>query len=181
MHNIFLQGESIYLRPLEEEDLTMEYVSWLNDTAVCEFNSHAVFPYTKEKMDAYYDYLQKTQSTNIVLAIIDKNNLTHIGNISLQNIDWINRSAEYAILLGNKSYWGIGVASEASILICDYGFTRLNLHRIYCGTSSKNIGMQKLANKMHMSQEGIRKQAIFKNGEYIDIVEYGVLKNDFKN
>jgi [ribosomal protein S5]-alanine N-acetyltransferase len=179
VYNIFLQGESIYLRPLEQGDLTMEYVAWLNDTEVCEFNSHAVFPYTKEKMESYYQHLQQTSSSNIVLAIIDKSNHNHIGNISLQSINWINRNAEYAILLGEKSYWGKGVASEASILICEYGFSRLNLHRIYCGTSSKNIGMQKLAAKMNMKQEGIRKEAIFKNGEYLDIVEYGVLKNDF--
>lgn len=179
MHNIFLQGESIYLRPLEESDLTMEYVSWLNDTEVCEFNSHAVFPYTKEKMNAYYQHLQQSQASNIVLAIIDNNNQTHIGNISLQGINWVDRNAEYAILLGNKTYWGKGVAAEASILMCEFGFSRLNLHRIYCGTSSKNIGMQKLATKMNMKQEGIRKEAIFKNGEYLDIIEYGVLKNDF--
>ena len=179
MHNIFLQGVSIYLRPLEQGDLTIEYVTWLNDTEVCEFNSHAVFPYTKEKMDAYYQHLQQTSANNIVLAIVDNATHIHIGNISIQNINWINRNAEYAILLGDKSYWGKGVASETSILICEYGFTRLNLHRIYCGTSSKNIGMQKLAAKMNMKQEGIRREAMFKNGEYVDIVEYAVLKNEF--
>ena len=179
MNNIFLQGQSIYLRPLEQGDLTMEYVAWLNDSEVCEFNSHAIFPYTKEKMEAYYLHLQQTSNTNIVLAIIDNSNNKHIGNISLQNINWINRNAEYAILLGNKSYWGKAVASEASKLICAYGFSRLNLHRIYCGTSSKNIGMQKLAAKINMKQEGVRKEAMYKNGEFVDIVEYGVLKNDF--
>jgi [ribosomal protein S5]-alanine N-acetyltransferase len=181
VHNIFLEGQTIYLRPLEQGDLTMEYVSWLNDSEVCEFNSHATFPYTKEKMELYYQDLLQTSTANIVLAIIDKVTHIHIGNISLQSINWINRNAEYAILLGNKSYWGKGVASEASILLCTYGFTRLNLHRIYCGTSSKNIGMQKLAAKMNMRQEGIRKEAMFKSGEYLDIVEYGVLKNEFLN
>ena len=179
MHNIFLQGKSIYLRPLEQGDLTMEYVSWLNDVEVCEFNSHATFPYTKEKMDAYYQNLQQTTTDNIVLAIIDNSTNKHIGNIALQNINWINRNAEYAILLGNKSYWGKGVASDASKLICEYGFCRLNLHRIYCGTSAKNIGMQKLAATMNMKEEGVRKDAMYKNGEFVDIVEYGVLKNGY--
>ena len=179
MHNTFLQGNNVYLRPLEKGDLTMEYVSWLNDNEVCEFNSHATFPYTKEKMEAYFLHLQQTSNNNIVLAIINNSDNKHIGNVSLQNLSWVNRSAEYAILLGDKSYWGKGVASEASILICEYGFSRLNLHRIYCGTSSKNVGMQKLASKIKMTQEGVRKEAMYKNGEYVDIIEYGVLKNDF--
>ncbi|MEJ7626494.1 MAG: GNAT family protein [Ferruginibacter sp.] len=179
MNNLFLKGDTVHLRPLQNSDLTSEYVSWLNDAEVCEFNSHAVFPYTKEKMEAYYQHVLQTFSTNIVLAIADNLNNEHIGNIALQNINWINRNAEYAILLGNKNYWGKGIASEASIMICQYGFDRLNLHRIYCGTSSKNIGMQKLAAKMKMKQEGIRKEAMYKNGEFVDIVEYGVLKTDF--
>jgi RimJ/RimL family protein N-acetyltransferase len=169
------------MRPLQESDLTPEYVSWLNDEVVCEFNSHAVFPYTVEKMKAYFNHLMQSFNTNVVLGIFDKQDHTHIGNIALQNINWVSHNAEYAILLGNRKYWGKGVASEASLMICQYGFDRLNLHRIYCGTSSKNLGMQKLAAKMNMKQEGVRKEAMYKNGEYVDIIEYGVLKNEFKN
>ena len=157
----------------------MEYVSWLNDPEVCEFNSHAVLPYTSERMEAYFHHLEQTYNTNVVLAMIENSTHKHIGNISLQNINWINRNAEYAILLGNKNFWGKGIAAEASLLICHYGFERLNLHRIYCGTSAKNINMQKLADKMKMKQEGLRKEAMYKNGSFVDIVEYGVLKTDF--
>jgi RimJ/RimL family protein N-acetyltransferase len=51
----------------------------------------------------------------------------------------------------------------------------INLHRIYCGTSSENIGMQKLANKLGMIKEGQRKDALFKNGKYLDVIEYGII------
>lgn len=176
---IFLEGERVYLRPLEQEDLTKEYVQWLNDTEVCRFNSHAVFPYTLEKMREYFIYLQQTTQQNIVLAIIDKQTHKHIGNISLQNINWINRDAEFAILLGNKAFWGKGVATEAALLICNYGFERLNLNRVYCGTSVENKAMQTLANKLKMQQEGRRRQAIFKLGRYLDVIEYSVLKDEF--
>lgn len=179
MNNIFLKGKTIYFRPLEQKDLTMEYVSWMNDSEVCQFNSHSTFPYTIEKSEAYYQHLQQSANTIIALAIIDISSNKHIGNISLQGINWINNSAEFAIILGDKSFWGRGVASEAFFLMFDYGFTRLNLHRIYYGTSSKNLAVHKLAVKMKMTQEGIRKEAMFKNGEYVDIIEYGVLKNDF--
>lgn len=176
--NIFLEAKSIYLRPLHKEDLTLDYVQWLNDIEVCAHNSHAVLPYTQEKMESYYEHLRQTGDINIALAIIDKGTDKHIGNIALQNIDWISRNAEYAIILGNKQYWNKGVASEASQLICKYGFHRLNLHRIYCGTTSGNIGMQKLAKKIGMRQEGIRREAIFKNGQFWDITEYGLLKDE---
>lgn len=176
---IFLEGNLVHLRPLESSDLTSEYVQWLNDWEVCRYNSHAVFPYTAEKMQAYYQELQSSGQKQVVLAMISKDKQKHIGNISLQQIDWISRSAEFAILLGDKAYWNKGLAFEAASLIFDYGFIRLNLNRIHCGTSADNAGMQKLALKLKMKQEGQRRQAMYKNGAYSDILEYGLLKEEF--
>lgn len=175
---VFLKGETIHLRALEEADLNNEYLQWLNDEEVCQFNSHAVFPNTQKKMRAYFDSLQN-QNTNIVFAIIYSETKKHIGNVSLQGINWVSRSGEFAILLGAKDYWGKGIASQAMTLVMEYGFKRLNLHRIYCGTLEGNMAMRKLASRLKMREEGIRRDAIFKNGQYHNIYEFGVTYNEF--
>ena len=105
----------------------------------------------------------------------------HIGNISLQNINLLSRNAELAILLGDKNYWGKGYSKEASKILVNHGFTELNLHRIYCGTSADNLAMQNIAGYLGMQQEGRRLEALYKSGKYVDIVEYGVLQRDFVN
>jgi [ribosomal protein S5]-alanine N-acetyltransferase len=176
--NIFLNGETIYLRPLTELDLKGNYQVWLNDKAIIQYNSHGRFPMTIEKLN---DFLRSVSGSNstLALAIIDKASDEHIGNVSLQGINWIDRGAEIAFLLGEKTFWGKGVMYEAGRLLLSHGFYTLNLHRIYCGTSSENIGMQKLAQKLGMQQEGIRREAIFKNNCYFDIIEFGILKKEF--
>lgn len=179
MHHPFLIGERIYLRALEESDLTGNYLQWFNDPEVCAFNSHAIFPNNMEKMQDYFDSLKDT-NISVVLAIITKKEDIHIGNISLQNIDWVSRSAEFAIILGEKDYWKQGLAYEASKLILNYAFERLNLNRIYCGTSSENIGMRKLAEKLNMKKEGVRRSAMYKMNKYVDIIEYGLLRDEIK-
>ena len=179
MYHPFLIGEKIYLRALEQNDLTDNYLQWFNDSKVCAFNSHAIFPNNVKKMQGYFDFLQDT-NTAVVLAIIVKEKDIHIGNISLQEIDWVSRSAEFAIILGEKDYWQKGFSYEAAKLIIDYAFDRLNLNRIYCGTSSENIGMQKLAEKLYMKKEGVRRSAMYKMNKYVDIIEYGLLRDDFK-
>jgi ribosomal-protein-alanine N-acetyltransferase len=176
----FLQGKRIHLRPVMEKDLNDNYLQWLNDEQVCAFNSHAIFPNTEQKMRSYFDSL-KNQDRNLVLAIIDNYTEKHIGNVSLQNINWVSRNAEFAILLGDKEYWGKGYGEEAAVLIVEYGFNRLNLHRIYCGTIEGNKGMVKLAAKLKMKEEGLRREAIYKNGQYRDIYEYGVLRTEYFN
>lgn len=174
----FLEGNSIYLRPLAISDINENYIGWLNDGEVCKYNSHRVFPYNKHRAEEYLKSVSLSKNS-LVLAIIVKRGKKHIGNISLQQIDFINRSAEFAILMGDKKYWGKGIAKEASLLILNHGFSELNLHRIYCGTASENIAMQKLAEFLSMSEEGRRKEAQFKNGKFNDIIEYGILEKDF--
>jgi ribosomal-protein-alanine N-acetyltransferase len=172
--DIFLSGEIIMLRMLNENDITGNYARWLNDPEITLYNSHGRFPMTIDKLR---DFVKSayTSNTSLVLAVCDKKTSTHIGNISLQAFSWVDRSAEIAFLLGEKDYWGKGVMLEAGKLIIQHGFEALNLHRIHCGTSSDNMGMQKLAEKLGMQKEGVRKDAMFKNGKYCDIVEYGII------
>ncbi|MBN1872267.1 MAG: GNAT family N-acetyltransferase [Candidatus Omnitrophica bacterium] len=175
MHHPFLIGKKIYLRGIEEGDLSKEYFQWFNDIEICRHNSHATFPNSEKKMRDYFNDVQ-SGSHAVVFAIVEKRSNIHTGNISLQKIDWISRNAEIAFIM-DKKFWGKGYGYEAGKLVIDYAFERLNLVRVYCGTSSKNIGMQKLAVKLGMNKEGVRKKAMYKLGEYSDIIEYGVLNN----
>ncbi len=174
--DIFLKGKSIYLRALNEDDINGNYSRWLNDSEITLYNSHGRFPVTTEKLIEFVRGAAKS-NTSLVMAVVDNETDTHIGNISLQSINWIDRSAEIAFILGEKDFWGKGVMQEAGKIMIEHGFNVLNLHRIYCGTSAENLGMQKLANKLGFTQEGVRKEALFKNGKYIDIIEFGKLNN----
>jgi [ribosomal protein S5]-alanine N-acetyltransferase len=175
---VFLKGPRVHLRALMEQDLTSVYLQWLNDEEVCRSNSHAIFPNTEQKMKVYFESL-KNGTPQVVLAIIHTETGRHIGNVSLQSINWISRSAEFAILLGEKEFWRGGYGEEAAKLIVEYGFNRLNLHRIYCGTFDDNEGMRKLAAKLKMKEEGIRREAVYKSGTYHNVIEFGVLKSEY--
>jgi [ribosomal protein S5]-alanine N-acetyltransferase len=176
----FLVGENIYLRALHSDDLAGRYSYWFNDPEVCQYNSHHFLPYTEELARQYFDNIYNRKDM-LVLAIILKNGDRHIGNVSLQNINYIHQNAEIAIILGEKDCWGKGYSKEASFLLVKHGFLELNLHRIYCGTSVENVAMQRLASFLGMNEEGVRKDALYKHGKFIDIVEYGVLKSNFIN
>ena len=174
MDKIFLEGEKVYLRTLSIENATQEYTDWLNNETICQYNSHHRFPNTLANTQ---DYIHSTSSSqnSIILAIFDKNTQKHIGNIGLQSINLIDSQAEFAILIGEVSAHSKGIGEEASNLIIQHGFLSLNLHRIYCGTSEKNIPMQKLAKKLNFQEEGIKKDDIFKDGKYLNTIHYGLL------
>ena len=191
-----------YVRPFQKEDMTEQYRQWFHDPDVTKHNSHGLFPYTKEQMAKFLAQLES--SDDLVWAVIVKGKFSkrtpeqlfgfpmvdshtgklieckhHIGNITLQRINWLYRSAEFACVFGEKDYWGRGYGTEAAKMIFNHGFKRLNLHRIWTGTASTNIGMQKIAEKLGMKKEGVFKEAMFLNGEYVDIIEYGILAKDW--
>ncbi len=174
-----IQGKKIYLRNLELIDVEGNYPKWFDDAEVCKYNSHE--PFTKSKQD-FIDYVNKVNNSKneYVFAICDKNNNKHIGNISIQKIDFKNKNAEIAIILGEKDYWGKGIGKEAWKLAIDFGFNALKLHRIYCGTHADNIGMQKIALYCGMKEEGRFKDSMFKNGKYSDTIHYGIINNKTK-
>jgi RimJ/RimL family protein N-acetyltransferase len=154
------------------------YFQWFNDQDVCAQNSHGRFPNSEGKMRAFFQSLEHSD-TQLVLAIVTKKENKHIGNISLQNINRIDQSAEFAIILGDKDFWGKGLAKEAGDLIVRHGFQELNLNRIYCGTTEENRAMQSLAKHLGMKEEGRRRKAVFRHGKYSDVLEYGVLREEF--
>lgn len=179
MKNPFLTGEKIYITPLSKDDISEKYIDWLNDKDVCKDNSHAIFPNTKSKTLAYINSLENSKD-EVAFAIRWKKNDDHIGNIAIKKIDRINRSAELAIIIGDKKYWSKGVGSEAYKLLIEYGFNTLNLNRISSGQTAANKGMIKVCEKMGMKKEGTLRQVLYKNGEYLDAVIYSILKKDYK-
>ncbi len=113
MKNPFLIGKKIYLSPLTKEDISSEYINWLNDYETNAGNSHATIPNTYSKTLSYIESIENSKS-DIVLSIRTKKDDEHIGNVSVQNINWINRSGEFAIIIGNKKHRGKGLGSIES-------------------------------------------------------------------
>ncbi len=175
----FLNGKHLYLRSLLESDIEGPYVTWFNDEEVCKGNSHHVFPYTPEEALKYVRYANQAHDA-LILAMVLFDDNRHIGNIALQNIHSTYHAAEFSILIGDKSSWGKGYSKEAGRLLFDHGFGALNLNRIYCGTFDNNIAMKRLAVYLGMKEEGRRRQAAFKDGHYVDVIEYGVLKKEYE-
>jgi len=179
---IIYETDRFYVRPFVREDLDGNYKLWWNDQEVTKYNSHGLFPYTKGQMEKFMAQLES--SDDLVWAVMATHNpfaismaddlSLHIGNISLQNINWLTRSAEFAVVIGEKEYWGKGYTTEAAQMIFSHAFQKLNLHRIWTGTAATNLGMRKVAKKLGMTNEGVFIDATFLDGKYVDIYEYGI-------
>ncbi|MBI2636143.1 GNAT family N-acetyltransferase [Candidatus Peregrinibacteria bacterium] len=130
-----LTGSIVCLRGLSEGDATAEYAAWLNDPEVNKYleTRHVTLPELR-------DYIRdkKESPTAILMGIFWKENGRHIGNVKLEPINKEKKSATMGILIGDKNYWGKGVATETTNLVTEYAFSDLKLELIELGVISEN-------------------------------------------
>ena len=174
---LFLVGKKLYLRPLESHDLKGSYLDWLNDYAVTRYLEVGIFPTTKEALAQYLEAVAK-HPMNVMLAIVDRATDRHIGNIKLGPVNLIHRHAELGILIGEKAFWGRGYAREAIDLVLDYGFSRLNLHKIQLGVHADHAEAIQLYERLGFTREGLLRQHLFRDGTYRDKALYGLLREE---
>jgi len=148
---------------------------WANDEKIIEFLTIGFFPLSELTERKWLE--RKLSDTDITLAIETKNGI-HIGNIGLHNIDWKNRKAELGIMIGNRNYWGKGIASEAEALMIAHGFN-IGMNKITIKALSENIGSTKAALKNKLFFEGCQRNDVYKNGKFYDVNIYSILRSEW--
>ena len=177
MRNPFLVGKKIYLRGLTRTDLSGPMFQWANDPEVTHFMFMGWRPNTEEGLQKEYD-AAISGDTNVLFAICDKKTDLHIGNAGLHDIRWISRSAEYRIIIGNQKFWNKGVGQETAKLLTAYGFSKLNLNKIWLGVNKDNKAGVQSYKKSGFVEEGILRQEIYRNGKYYDAVRMSILRQE---
>jgi len=130
-----IAGESIYLKILEEKNASSEYCRWLNDQEVNEYleTREAAIPelkkYIKEKLES---------EDCLFFGIFYKENDKHIGNLKLELTGEGKKSVDYGIMIGDKNYWGKGIGTEATRLILNFSFNKLNADTVELSVLADN-------------------------------------------
>lgn len=165
----------ITLRKFEAADIPNK-VKWINDPANNTF-LHYDLPLEEEKTKIWFE--KNRHRSDRYDAVIQADGVP-CGLIGLLNIDQKNSKAELYISIGETSYKGKGVSTEASRLLLQYAFEELNLNRIYLYTESGNFPAQKLFEKIGFIREGHIRNDLFSRGKHIDRIIYGICKEDFR-
>lgn len=162
-----IEGDRVYLKTLDIENASQEYCDWLNDKEVNKY-----LETRQSTINDLKQYINKqlTDPNSFFVGIFDKKSNRHIGNIKLEPIDWRRKKAVYGILIGNKKYWGKGFGAEATRLIIEYAFEKLELKSIELGVIPQNKNAVKLYKKLKFRVKKIEKKVINHDGILYDKV-----------
>lgn len=174
-------GNGVRLQPLTKSlalggDGPIRYRRWMTDEEVTRFNSHGLFPKGDREIQAWLDDVESGKNAVTFAILFDG---VWVGVCSLQSLNWINRSAEVAIYIGERNAWGRGIATKAVRALLRHGFQRLGLFRIWSGTAATNKGMNRVFQKLDFRMEGSFRSGMFLDGHFVDIHCYSILKGEY--
>ena len=173
-----LIGKKCYLSPISVDDAE-QYCEWINDAEVNKFMVFSSHQIGVEKERIILEDMIKRNAQIFAIIDIEKDEL--IGNCSLFDIDHLNRKAEFGIFIGNKTYWGKGYGTEATMLILDYGFNTLNLNNIMLRVYSYNKRGISSYEKSGFKVIGNHREAKVIGSKKYDEIYMDILASEFKS
>lgn len=166
-----LLGAKCILKPLSPEHVSEDYVSWLNDEATNCYLESRFHTHTKCSVRQFVE--NQIASGYVLFYGIWSMEGRHIGNVKIGPIDCRHMTANIGFLIGNKCYWGMGIASEAIQLLVKFAFS-LGISKITAGAYENNIGSIKALEKSGFRKEGYRAGQVLFQSKRIGTFIYGL-------
>jgi RimJ/RimL family protein N-acetyltransferase len=101
-----------------------------------------------------------------------------VGVCGLEGIDARARAAEFGIWIG-KPFWRHGYGTDATRTACRFGFRYMNLQRISLCVYETNPRAIRAYEKVGFKREGVGRRGQFLGGRHVDVIEMGLLVEEF--
>ncbi len=173
-----LQTKRLILRqicPRDAEDM-FDYASREEVTRYLLWSPHETKSYTAH----YVNYLQKRYKLGDFhdWAVIFRENNKMIGTCGFTSFQPSANTGEVGYVL-HPDYWGKEIASEALSAVIDFGFHRMQLHRIEARYMVENVASRRVMEHCGMTFEGVLREAVLCRGKYEDVGVCSILADEF--
>ena len=130
-------------------------------------------PYTLDDANGFIEMVMESDPVQVFAIDIDGRVVGGIGLHSQSDIYCKNMELGYWLA---EPFWGNGIISSAITQIVEYGFETFPVNRIYARPYGTNIASQRVLEKAGFKLEAHLEKTIYKNGEYLDELIYGIRK-----
>ncbi len=170
---VFLDGDTVSLRTIEEEDL-QRLQEVVNDRRVWRAIGSPRPVNETQETEFFEETVCSDDSIDLLVTVTGE----VVGMVSLWPEDSTASKAELGYWI-DPAHHRNGYATEAATLLIDHGFTQLGLHRIEARVFEFNEPSQKLLEQLGFEHEGSHREATFVDGEYQDVHWYGLLVDEW--
>lgn len=174
---MYIKGTRVFLRAIEESDL--EFLrEMINDPELADSVAGWGLPVSKTQQMDWFSRVSKDRET--IRLVAENERGLPVGYVSMAPIDFKNRVGTMTGLKLPKQYQGQGYGKDIFVALSRYCFYVLGLNRL----EGEHLATNEASHKFHLSLgwklEGVRRKAIFKNNQYVDMNMMGLLREEFE-
>lgn len=174
-----IETERLILRRFRytDDDDMLKY--WISDPKIQSLYSEPVYRTKQEVKELLDKYIHSYEKNDFYRwAITLKKTDECIGQIAYFLVDNNNHFAEIEYCIGSL-FQRKGFATEATKAVIQYGFDKMNLHKVQICHKSINLPSRKVIEKCGFTYEGTLRDFFYQDGKYIDRLYYSILRDEF--
>jgi len=167
------------LRHIETADLP-HLAGWINDPTV----RAGIGPYLPRSVPNQVKWFEKMLALPpdeqwFVIEVQEGGAWQMIGNCGFFAIDRHAQTVEVGIMIGERARWGQGYGTKTMLLLNELAFNTLNVNRIFLRVNENNLGAIRCYEKAGYRHEVRQRQAALVNGNYIDLLIMGTVRDEW--
>ena len=180
-----INGNNIFLVPFADRHLhDSRYLEWLNDIEVTRYLGRD--EYLKETMFAdvepyVHSIWENDRAHFFAVHKIDDDAFIGTAKVNFgDDLSKRTRSADIGIMIGDRSCWGKGIATESLSVVCRYAFDELNARKLTAGAMRDNVAMVKAFKRVGFSEEGCLRKRNLVADKYCDHILLGCFADELR-
>ncbi len=171
------ETERLILREYAMDDWQSVHV-YASDADLVKFMEWG--PNSEDDTKGYIQNMIMTQRQNprevYEFAITLKQDGSLIGGCGLHLEGHSQATLGYCL---NRQLWEHGFATEAAYALCQHGFRKIHLHRIFATCRPDNTASARVMEKLGMKKEGVLREHFYAKGKWQSSFLYSILTNEF--
>lgn len=175
----FWQDEEIRLRAIQDADWEGHYFNRFDTPArrllECTVELPPTIAEAKNFVETYADF---SADNRRIMFAIENRNAENVGGVNLNSIDEKNGTFSIGIQI-DRDHRGKGYGTRAMRILLKYAFMERRLNKFNDYVLAGNVGSTNMMIKLGCQQEGVRRKVIYTNGEYKDLILFGLTKDEF--
>jgi len=179
---VFLESERLWYRAPEPADAP-HFTRFLHDPRVRRNLGIGRFPFNEAGEAKWIEGRSHPPlfdaAADVSLCVGIKGESEPLGSTGLHHINWLNRHAEWGILIGRPDQWGKGYGREIARTTLRYAFETLNLNRVGLRVNAGNLGGIKAYESAGFKREGVMRQAVYLDDRYEDQLFMAVIRDEW--
>lgn len=166
-------SDRLRIRRLDPEHDLVVLERWMND----DYGAHFLLSCSSAQR---HELVSLVGDERNLVGLVELTDGMPIGAVAFLDIDRQQRRAELRKLIGSRNARGKGYAQEATALWIEYGFTALQLEKIYVSTLQTHIRNIELNESVGFRVEGLLRSEVLVGDERHDLLRMGLCRDQFR-